>query len=72
MSKGCGLDSSENRLKSPAQAGLFFFNYFIIISPPRDSGRLIITIPTLLLGICNSQFISGIDFVALSAIRDGI
>jgi len=44
----------------------------MIISPPRDAGRLIITLPTLLLGIRNSQFTSGVDLVLLSAIVAGI
>jgi len=44
----------------------------MIISPPRDAGRLIITLPTLLLGIRNSQFTSGIDLIFLSAIVAGI
>jgi len=46
--------------------------YLIMISPPRDAGRLIITIPTLLLGIRNSQFTSGVDLVFLSAMLLGI
>ena len=45
------------------------FSYLIMISPP---GRFIITVPTLLLGILSSQFVSGLDLVALSAILAGI
>ena len=44
----------------------------MIISPPRDAGRLIITLPTLLLGIRNSQFTSEVDLVFLSAMLLGI
>jgi len=46
------------------------YYYLIIISsaPPR----LIITVPTLLRGIFNCQFTSGVDIVALSAILLGI
>jgi len=36
------------------------------------SGRFIITVPTLLLGIFSCQFVSGLDLVALSAILAGI
>jgi len=42
------------------------------MSPPREAGRLIITIPTLLLGIRSSQFTSGIDLAGLSAMLCGI
>ena len=42
------------------------------MSPPWCAGLLIITIPTLLLGILNFQFISGADLRFLSAMLDGI
>ena len=58
--------------KRPHKKYATFVNYSMIISPPRDAGRLIITLPTLLLGIRNSQFTSGIDLIFLSAIVAGI
>jgi len=60
----------QAKKKRGAEAPLWY--YFITISPPRDSGRLIITIPTLLLGMFNFQFTSGVDSLALSAILWGI